>query len=278
MKFESILPEDNQEMRRRIFDGNVFLAQASDASQELVSSVIAEMQTGLAMKDIRRAHMKWTDSELFERLGALRRHFYLDKSYHRRLEDVLQACGLDVGRVAYDPVRIRVILPGGHRNPLAAPVYFPHRDTWYAHPQSLIVWWIPLHDLRSNETFEFYPDDFARPIENDSEIFDYNDWVKDGPALKIGWQKQNSGITADYPRALETTESKSGVGFSCKSAEQLIFAGSHFHETLAQDFETIRFSLDFRVVHLDDWSSGAGSPNVDNRSKGCTLGDYIQAQ
>lgn len=278
MKFTATIPDNNLDMRNKLFAGEVFLAKASDASHDLVATVIAEMQNRLQMEDIRLAHHKWSDAELFEHLGVLRRHFYLDPTYNRKVESVIEQCGLDVQRVAYDPVRIRVILPGGHRNPLAAPVYFPHRDTWYAHPQSLLVWWIPLHDLRSDETFEFFPDDFSQSVANDSEIFNYDDWIKDGPALKIGWQQKTSGVTADYPRALEGTDLRPGVGFSCQAAEQLIFSGSHFHQTLDQDFDTIRFSLDFRVVHLDDWEAGRGAPNVDNRSKGCTLNDYIQAR
>jgi hypothetical protein len=276
MEFTATLPHDDLDLRQRLFAGEVFLAQASDASRELVASVIGEMQNKLELKDIRKAHHRWSDSELFEHLGGLRRHFYSEPAYHRKIENVIDQCGLDVRRVAYDPVRIRVILPGGHRNSLAAPVYFPHRDTWYSHPDSLLVWWIPLHDLRNDETFEFFPDDFSSPVANDSEIFDYNDWIKDGPALKIGWQKKDSGITAGYPQALEKTKFRPSVGFSCQSAEQLIFSGAHFHQTLEQDFDTIRFSLDFRVVHLDDWAAGRGAPNVDNRSKGCTLNDYIQ--
>lgn len=273
--FVNALREDNLNTREDLFGGDIFLIDGGNASQALVSNVIDDMQSELQTADIRKAHKLYSDSELFQRFGTLRRHFYESPEYHNQLRDVVAECGFEPDRVAFDPIRIRVVLPGGHRNPKAAPVYYPHRDTWYAHPESLIVWWIPLHDLRANETFEFFLNHFEKEVPNNSEIFDYSDWIKDGPALKIGWQKEDSGEQGGYPSAALDTCDLAGVGFECAAAANLIFAGSHFHQTLAQDFDTIRYSLDFRVVHLDDVASGKGAPNCDNRSSGSTLKDYI---
>lgn len=274
--FKTSLPADNLTMRQQVFDGTVFLKPADAASQSLVARVISLMQEHLGLADIRTAHLHLTAEEMFSRIGALRRIVYLDAEFHQRVRDVVAECGLDPNRVAFDPIRLRVVQPGGHRNPLAAPVYYPHRDTWYAHSQSMIVWWVPLHDLEPKETFVFYPDQLNQPVANDSEIFDYADWIKDGPALKIGWQKRDSGITAKYPGSLEQTMPAHAEGFSCRAGEHLIFSGAHYHKTLPHDLERTRYSLDFRVVHLDDAAAGRGAPNADNRSRGSTLPDYVQ--
>ena len=276
MKIQTKLPPSCNKTRQQVLDGKIFLTPPESASVDLIENVIRDMQAELETEDIRHAHEKWDDAELFERFGKLRRHFYLSPEYHERLRNVAESCGFPRDQIAFDPIRIRVVLPEGHRNPKAAPVYYPHRDTWYAHPQSLIVWWVPLHDLREEETFEFYPDEYRRKVANDSEIFDYNDWIKDGPALKIGWQKRDSGERAGYPRATGEPNRTHSLGFSCQKAEHLIFAGAHYHMTLPQNFETTRYSLDFRIVHLDDIAARAGAPNVDNRSRGSTFVDYIQ--
>jgi len=274
--FHSKLAETNLSTRERIFNGDVFLIPPGPAASALIQKVLALMESALETEDIRHAHLKWSAKELFERLGAMRRTVYLEKEYHDAIRDIAQECGFAGKRVAFDPIRLRVVLPGGHNNPLAAPVYYPHRDTWYAHPQSLIVWWIPLHDLIPEETFVFYPNLFDRPVGNDSEIFDYSDWIKDGPALKIGWQKYDSGLTASYPKAASNSLPDRAEGFACKAGENLLFAGAHFHRTLPQDFGRIRFSLDFRVVDMEDVACGRGAPNADNRSRGSTLKDYVQ--
>ena len=273
--FSQILPVENSHTRNQLFRGEVFLLPPNKTSSRLTEEIISVMEDRLETKDIRHAHLNWSDQELFERIGDLRRTFYLEPHFQAAVPAMAEECGFDPESIRFDPIRIRVVLPGGHHNPLAAPVYFPHRDTWYAHPQSLIVWWIPLHDLRPEETFEFFPESFEREVSNDSEVFDYSQWVKDGPALKIGWQDPDSGVEARYPRALQQPDSASGVGFSCRAGEQLIFAGSHYHKTLEQDFDTIRFSLDFRIVDLKDVKEGKGAPNVDNRSRGSTLKDYV---
>jgi hypothetical protein len=276
MRFETNFPKENRLTRQSIYGGEVYLASANRASRRIVAAALDLMKDVLDTEDLRHAHLCYDDAELFERLGNLRRTLYLDPVYHQMVRDVVADSGFDPDEVAFDPARLRVVLPGGHENPRAAPVYYPHRDTWYAHPQSLIVWWIPLHDLCEEETFRFYPESFDCPVPNDSEIFDYADWIKDGLELKIGWQKKDTGMTAGYPRALEMPASNEGVGFAPNAADNLVFAGGHYHKTLPQDFGTIRFSLDFRVVHLGDASAGLGAPNADNRSVGSTLGDYIQ--
>jgi hypothetical protein len=274
--FRTELPADNLLTRESLLAGQVYLKPGGSASVALVSKIIALMQERLETGDIRRAHEKWSAEQFFEKLGGLRRTVYLEAEYHEALRAVVEECGFDLSRVAFDPIRLRVVQPGGHRNPLAAPVYYPHRDTWYAHPQSMIVWWMPLHDLQPEETFVFYPDYLDKPVANDSEIFDYADWIKDGPALKIGWQKQDSGITGRYPGSQETEMPSYAEGFSCRAGENLIFTGAHYHKTNPHDLALTRFSLDFRVVDLDDVKAGRGAPNADNRSRGTTLGDYIQ--
>jgi hypothetical protein len=274
--FHTCIPSENLDMRLRIFAGDVFLKPGGSASMALVSRVVHLMQERLETDDVRKAHLKWSAEEMFNRIGALRRTVYLESEFHDRVRDVAEESGFSPDRVAFDPIRLRVVQPGGHRNPLAAPVYFPHRDTWYAHSQSMIVWWLPLHDLIPEETFVFYPDHLNQAVANDSEIFDYAEWIKDGPALKIGWQNRDSGVTARYPGSLEASMPERAEGFSCRAGENLIFSGAHYHKTLPHDLDQTRFSLDFRIVHLDDAQAGRGAPNADNRSRGSTLADYVQ--
>lgn len=261
---EHIAPPD----RRAIYDGRIFLAPPTDASLALVATV-RELLTAALGAEYRDVRLPNTD--LFARIGDLRRALYLEPRFHAAVRDVV---GAFANRIAFDPLRLRVILHAGHANPLARAVYHAHRDTWYAHPPALIAWWIPLDDLAPHETFEFFPEYFARPVANDSEIFDYDDWVRDGWELKIGWQKL--GAEARYPHAAPDAPRGRAVGFSCRAGENLIFSGAHFHATLPQLTGRTRFSLDFRIVDLDDHAAGLGAPNVDNRSRGSALRDYVR--
>lgn len=261
--------------RKEIFEGTVFLTPSTATSLNFASKINQLISEVLEIPEIRNAHRCLDPQDFFERIGKLRRIIYLEQEYQNLTFDILEACGIDRDKCAFDPFRLRVVTPNGHLNKRAAPVYFPHRDTWYAHPQSLIVLWIPLHDLNEEETFVFYPDYYQREVPNNSEVFDYSDWIKEGPELKIGWQNKDTGLTGDYSRSNPEFDAGEGIGFSTKAGQHLFFAGAQFHKTLPQNTTKTRYSLDVRFVHLDDLSSGLCAPNVDNRSRGSTLKDYI---
>jgi len=277
--FRHQLPIDPAELRAALYAGDVFHVAATEASRRAADRAVVRLADILGAgpgDDVRAVATALPNAELFTRIGVLRRELYLDPAWHAAIRDIIAAAGLDPGRVAFDPLRLRVILDRGHERPLAAPVYHPHRDTWYAHPQALIAWWIPLADLAEEETFYFYPDRFARAVDNDSEIFDYDDWVRDGWELKIGWQRLEAGAVARYPRSAPGVDPGRAIGFACRRADNLLFAGAHFHATRPQSTGRARFSLDFRIVDLDDHGRGLGAPNVDNRSRGSALRDYVE--
>lgn len=277
--FEHALRESPKETRHAIYAGTVFHLPPTDASLAFVALARNELAATLGFDDVRAAHALLSPDAFFERLGRVRKRLYLEPDAHAHVRRVIASLGFEPAEVAFDPARLRVIAHRGHENPLAAPVYYAHRDTWYAHPQALVTWWIPLDDLSEEETFVFHPDAFARPIPNDSETFDYDAWVRDGYSLKIGWQDKRSSTLARYPGVLGEVgelEQRPAVGFSCRRGDVLLFAGAHFHGTRPQATGRTRYSLDFRVVDLEDARMGRGAPNVDNRSRGSALPEYVR--
>ena len=258
-----------------LYEGRVFkLAPTAESLQlTLGANAILEHELG---GEIRSAHARIGEAAHFEAIGRARRIFYLERAFQRHAMRITAGLGLDIARIAFDPIRVRVIQSGGHENPRARAVYYPHRDTWYGHPSALVTVWIPLHALPEDETFVFHPEKWREPVPNDSEIFDYDEWVSKGWGLKIGWQRKNDGLEARYPGVTEAVHLGPGVGFSCQRGETLLFSGAHFHRTLPQAKGRTRFSLDFRIVQLEDAEAGRGAPNVDNRSRGSALVDYVR--
>lgn len=273
--FEHTPPTDVG-LTQALYAGRLFLLHATAASMALVDAVESRLEA-LFVDDggARRAAQTVPDAEFFRRIGKLRKELYTSSAFHEPVRAVLEALGLDPSRIAFDPLRLRVIHSGGHRNPLAQAVYVMHRDTWYAHPSALITGWFPLHDLPAEQTFVFYPASFDRPAPNDSETFDYGEWTREGPSLKIGWQNRWAGARAQYPAQRGPYDPGPPLGFSCTRAQTLLFSGAHLHRTLPQESGLTRFSLDVRWVDLDDAQRGVGAPNVDNRSRGSSLPDYI---
>jgi hypothetical protein len=272
-------PSDNAALRREIYSGAVVRLAPTNASQRLATDVLGAIEAELAGDGgIRAAQFRMDDAAFFESVGRLRRLIYTGFPYHQMLRRLVASCGFDPGRTAFDPIRLRVVAHRGFENPRAAPIYHAHRDTWYAHPQALITWWVPLHDLSEEETFVFFPDEFRRPVPNDSERFDYDAWTRAGTGLKIGWQNRDDGLRATYPGLLGEPPRSRTVGFSCRLGEVLLFSGAQFHQTRHNTSGQTRFSLDFRTVNLDDHAQRLGAPNVDNRSTGSALRDYIHPE
>ncbi|MBU0551973.1 hypothetical protein KKF91_17705 [Myxococcota bacterium] len=274
---QDTLPAEHRALRRALYAGQIFKRPPNEASLDLVDAALRVLRDVLG-EPIRQAHARLSPEALFEGIGAARRALYLDETNQARVRAVMAAAGFDPQAVAFDPARVRVVAHDGHLNPRAAPVYYPHRDTWYGHPDALITWWIPLFDLRAEETFVFYPSAFDRPVPNDSEVFDYTRWRAGGLAHRLGWQDYDTALKARYPGQTPQDRFDPGpaVGFDCRCGENLLFSGAHFHATRPQSTGLTRFSLDFRVVHLGDFAEGLGAPRVDNRSGGDALPDYIQ--
>ena len=88
--------------------------------------------------DLQKRH----DVTLFEHVGRIRRVLFLESRFHDLTREVIAAYGYDPSRSAFDPMRLRVVTHRGHENPRAKAVYYPHRDTWYGHSQSIVTWWM----------------------------------------------------------------------------------------------------------------------------------------
>jgi len=268
------LPADNQVARQNLYSGTIYLLKPTQASLALIGAVTEEVIKELG-EDYRLAHETYDQAEYFERVGRLRKKIYTSEHYHQLVNAVIDSTGFRLAEQAYDPARMRVVAHEGHLNPAAAPIYHGHRDTWYSNPQSMITWWIPLHDVAAEETFDFYPEDFARSVKNDSEIFDFDEWTSEGQAKRIGWQNRKTGQTASYPSLLEDPQGAQWPVVA-EAGEMLIFSGQHLHQTRENVTGKTRFSLDFRTVNLEDEANKIEAHNVDNRSTGSSLVQFVR--
>ena len=278
IRIERARSAGNRALRESLYSGVIHQRNATSASLELVEHVQQLLDEALD-GDRRGASTRLDEPSFFDRIGKIRRVLYTETHYHDAIRRLLAAGGFDPASVAFDPLRLRVVSHRGHENPRAHSVYLAHRDTWYAHPQNLITWWIPLDNLDAHETFVFYPERFDRPVPNDSEAFDYASWVEQDWKLKIGWQDRDSGLSAHYPGVpglAAAIDAGRELGFACRRGENLLFSGAHYHRTLPQATGRTRYSLDLRLVHLGDHAEGLGAPNVDNQSQGSALVDYIR--
>ncbi len=273
---DGALDADPALRRAALYDGALLRLPPTAHSRALADLARGFLREALGLHP-RTAWARMSPEALFEVLGGVRRKLYLASTSHELLFGLLGDIGEDPEAWAFDPARLRVVHPRGEENPLASAVYAIHRDIWYGHPPGLLTWWIPLDDVPEGETFAVWPEFLREPVPNDSEVFDYDDWVAKGWDLKIGWQDPEAGKNAQYPAFLgDRYDLGHGVGFAAVANENRIFAGAHLHGTRSHVAPTTRFSLDLRLVHLGDHEAGRGAPAVDDRSRGCALPDCLR--
>lgn len=274
--FLETLPESNQQVRNSLYRGSIYLIPANESSR-LFSNAVLELVKNEFGNSFRTSHDKFSGDEFFQRIGRLRKRVYTSPEFHEHVNRVIKSLGFDLQAQAYDPARMRVVAHNGHLNPAASPIYYGHRDTWYSNHQAMITWWFPLHDVVADETFEFFPDYFGRAVQNDSEIFDFDEWVSKGQEKRIGWQNKNTGRTAAYP-SLKEAPTGNTIPVIANAGDILLFSGQHLHQTRHNTTGRTRFSLDFRTVDLLDVENNIEANNVDNRSTGSSITQFIRPQ
>ncbi len=256
-----------------LYNGEVYLLQPNQLTLQIVSAVEESLHQKLGQNP-RTAQFDHTAIDFFKKIGQLRKLFYTHSRYLNYLRALLSYYHWDPEQTVFDPMRLRTVQSGGHVNPAAKAIYHCHRDTWYANPTCQITWWIPLHDVQLNETFEFYPSYFSRAVQNNSGVFDHNSWTAQDKNKKIGWQDKDTGKEAIYP-SLQQTIDRSGFGVSCPKGSLLLFSGQHLHATLKQSTGKTRFSIDFRTVSKPHFEQNIGPLNVDNASTGTSFNHHL---
>ena len=255
-------------LREALYAGRIFRLPARPASLALVEAAAAAVAAELG-PDPRHAQFALSPADWLAAIARIRERLGAEATFRGGVRAVIDAIGWGPDEMVGDALRLRAVAHLGHEVPAAAPAYFAHRDTWYANPQAQVNVWIPLHDVEEVETFAFYRDRFTRAVANDSDGFDHDRWVRE-----VGWQNAARPQTAVYPKACEPLDAEPADGFSARAGEIVLFSASQLHQTRPNTSGRTRFSLDFRVVHLEDHRHGRGAPNVDNRSKGSTLETY----
>lgn len=273
--FRAQCPSSPPAFREALYQGELFHLPSTFTTRSLVEVIARALESELGPEP-RMAQFRMSGDDFFRAIGRLRRLLFHDPALHQQLRQIIRETGLEPEKQALDPLRIRVIAHGGHQNPKAAPIYNVHRDTWYGHPPGQISWWIPIHDLKEEETFVFFPEYFHRAAANDSRGFDFDEWVEDKRELRVGWQDADAGRTAHYPAFHGDLNGIEQIGFSCRAGDLILFAGAHLHQTLSNESGQTRFSVDFRTVQLEDHAQGRGAPILDTFSTGSALPHYLQ--
>lgn len=253
------------DFRGALYNGSLFRLPTSSVTHALVAHVrsLLEQEFG----PVASVHTRFDFASMKQPLSVLRARLAATPRYTESLAAIAAVAGSPAD-LAFDPLRLRCVLPGNHLNKGSEVAYAAHRDTWYGNPQCQVNFWIPLQDVTEENSFRFFPDVFEKAVPNTSNTFRYDNWMEEH-----GWQGSKSHAPVTFPAPIQTPAN--GRAFSARAGEVIVFSAAHLHQTVKNNTDITRFSLDFRAVHLADHAARRGAPNADNASVPAALRDYL---
>ncbi|MGE3067668.1 MAG: hypothetical protein AB7K67_18975 [Hyphomicrobiaceae bacterium] len=267
-------PEMTDAQRReRLYAGDIIILSPTAGSKALIALARGMLDDAFKPHDPRKIHEHSTPEEVAGLLSTLKPNFIHHPECKKLIPQIMAEHGVDLDKLYFDVPRLRSAYPSHFLSSGIAYAFHAHRDTWYSAPMCQLNWWLPIYPLEPNNSMGFYPGYFDTPVANNSEIYNYYEWNTKNRASAAQHVKSD---TREQPKAQQDLEPIT-VRFLPPPGSVILFAGAQLHETVKNTTDFARYSIDFRTVHLDDVVGRKGAANVDSRSTGTTMRDYLRA-
>ena len=264
---------DDENRRNTLMEGALIINTVEPSSKKL-ADYAKSMVCEAFGHDPEKAQYS-LDVENFVSIAAsLKSSFTNSEKTVELIREVLKDKGCDLDATYFDVPRLRIVTHGGYLSAGVGYAYKAHRDTWYSSPDCQLNWWMPVYDLTPARGMAIYPQWWNKAFANSSEDFDYAEWCAIGRGQAVS---QISNDSRKHPVPLQSMDGEEEVRIGLNSGDILFFSAAHLHATVPNNTGVIRYSMDFRTVHLNDLESGKGVLNVDNKAKGTTLTDFRRA-
>ncbi len=261
--------------RQRLFEGQLFVYSPRASSRAFIEFARELIKRAFGPHDPETAQFHMSVERYAEILAALKPEFIHHPESKRHLCALLSDLGCDLNKTYFDVPKMRSSTSDNYLTTGIAYAWHPHRDTWYSAPMFQVNWWIPIYDFQSENAMAFHPRYWNRPVLNTSRGYNYYVWN----------QQHRGGHVAQYlkedprplPRASESLELEPQIRLIVPAGGIIMFSGAQMHSSVPNTSGRTRFSIDFRIVDLDDALANRGAQRVDEECTGTTMRDYLRA-
>ena len=269
--FDSAMSDD--ERRRSLYDGQLFVYSATPSSRALVSFAkeLVDAAFGGLEPELAQHHMPVEQYAAI--LTELKPRFIHHARSKECLQGILRELGCDMSKTYFDVPRMRTSTSENYLTSGIAYAFHPHRDTWYSAPMCQINWWLPIFPILPSNAMAFHPGYWARPVRNGSRTYNYAEWNRTS-RQEAG--KHIKTDTRQQPKPEESMELDPQVRLLPPPGGIILFSGAQMHSSVPNDSGRTRFSIDFRTVHWDDVANRRGAPNLDSECTGTSMRDYLR--
>lgn len=268
---------NNSSLREAIYSGSIFLETQLQSAQQLcdfAKHCMTEVFDG--EEDHRSVHTLMPVKEFVSTVTRLKGKFTNCGEVKEHIRAFVIEIGENPADYVFDVPRLRVVPHYDYLHAGVSYAYKPHRDTWYGGVQCQVNTWMPVYGITPDQTMMINPAYFRAPVKNSSGEWLLGEWIDNQR-----WQASENLTeeTRVHPVPLDEINAANELRIAPNAGEMLIFSGAHLHGTVPNRSGQTRFSIDFRLMHIEDLKAGRGAANVDNGCADPEAGfkDYFHA-
>jgi hypothetical protein len=259
--------------RTELYRGSIFAHSPSTNSLKLCQLAQAMIEEAFHPHNPLHIHEHLSAEKSAEVLGLLKPQFIHHPEAKKYIQGMLTELGCDLSQTYFDVPRMRTAFPGEYLKSGIAYAFHPHRYTWYSAPMCQINWWMPIYDLNSENCMAIHPHYFSRAVKNGSRDYNYHKWNLESRHNAAQHVKTDTRV---QPKPEEPIELNPQFRLICKVGGAYQFSAAALHSTVPNTSNFVRYSIDFRTVHLGDVIGKIGAANLDSECTGTTMADYLR--
>lgn len=265
----------DDERRAALFKGQLFVYSQTKSSLAFVEFARKAIKEAFGAHDPERAQFDMPVEKYAEILMKLKPNFIHHPESKAHLQALLGEMGCDLNRTYFDVPKMRSSTSGNYLTTGIAYAWHPHRDTWYSAPSCQINWWIPIFGIRDDNAMAFHPSYWNKPVRNNSKGYNYYLWNQKYRGDHVGAFLRED--PRPLPKPTEPIDLDPQIRLIVPPGGIILFAGAQMHSSVPNTSGLTRFSIDFRVVNVDDVTAKRGAPHTDEECTGTTMRDYLRA-
>lgn len=271
--YDSHMSDDAR--RAALFEGQLFVYSPRKSSLAFVDFARGLIRDAFEPLDPETAQHHMSVEDYAKVLVKLKPGFIHHPQSKTLMRDLFVEMGCDLERTYFDVPKMRSSTSDNYLTTGIAYAWHPHRDTWYSAPACQINWWIPIFDITSDNAMAFHPAYWGHPVKNSSKGYNYYKWNLQHRGDHVGqFLKEDP---RPLPKPTEPVQLDPQIRLIVPAGGIIFFSGAQMHSSVPNTSGRTRFSIDFRVVHLDDVANKKGTPRVDEECTGTTMRDYLRA-
>ena len=265
----------DDERRRLLYDGQLFVYSPLKSTLSFIEFARKLIREAFEPHDPETAQHSMSVEQYADILVKLKPGFIHHPESKTLIRNIFEEMGCDLERTYFDVPKMRSSTSDNYLTTGIAYAWHPHRDTWYSAPPCQINWWIPIFDIESNNAMAFHPKYWNREVKNSSKGYNYYTWNLQHRGDHVG--KFLKEDPRPLPKPTEAIELDPQIRLIVPAGGVILFSGAQMHSSVPNTSGKTRFSIDFRVVNIDDVAGKRGAPHMDEECTGTTMRDYLRA-